>query len=113
MNWLKVITKSGRQALARELLQEYVTPQKVAEYAASGVNSLLSKVNDKTILARTAVAVNNAATFTANLAEAVRDGTVTPDEAAALAASAQATVETFVTKEAVAALIDKAIALVP
>ena len=113
MNWLKAITKSGRQSLARELLKEYLTPQKIAEWAARGANNLLAKIDDKEKLNRVACSVNAAADLAADLAAAVRDGHVDADEAASIAARAAALAKDAVRQDTIDALIEKAVALVP
>jgi len=113
MNWLKAITKSGRQNLARELLKEHLTPKKIAEWAARGTNSLLAKIDDKEKLNRVACSVNAAADLAADLAAAVRDGHVDAEESASIAARAATLAGDLAKKDALDALIEKAVSYVP
>ena len=113
MNWLKLITRSGRQSVARELMKEYLSPEKVADYTAEGVNRLLEKVNDKTRLGSVATNVNNVANLAAKVADAVRDGHVDAREMSAIVESAHAITEFVLTKERIDALVEKAVSYVP
>ena len=113
MNWLKLITRGGRQSLARELMKEYLTTDRLAECAVKGVNSLLVKVNNKEVLESVASNVNNVANLTAKVADAVRDGEVTADEAATICATAQTVAHFVLTEERIDALIEKAVQYVP
>jgi len=45
--FVKLLTKSGRQALVKEIATEYLTPEKIAELAADGVAKLLEKGAEK------------------------------------------------------------------
>ena len=113
MNWLKAITKNGRQALARELLKKYLTPEHVSAWVADGANKLLASVNDKEKLNRIACKVNCAADLASDLAATVRDGHVDADEAAQICSRASALAGEFCSPEALETLIGKAVALVP
>ena len=113
MNWLKLITRSGRQSIARGLLKQYLTPQKVAEYAADGVNKLLAKVNDKDRLDRIAGIVSRTADLAGDVSDAVRDGHIDADEAAKICSRTSALVGDAITSESVDALIEKAVQHVP
>ena len=113
MNWFKCITKSGRQSLARELLEEYLTPETVAEYAAKGVNSLLGRIKDKDRLGAVAVNVEQGAALLALVSKAIADGEVTGDEAAEISGRVQTLCGSVVTAEKVDALVSKAVSYVP
>ena len=113
MNILKLITKSGRQSLARDLLKDYLTPQTVAEYAAKGVNSLLGRIKDKEKLGTVAVNVEQGAALLALVSKAISDGEVTGDEAAEITGRVQSLCGSVVTVEQVDALVEKVVALVP
>ena len=113
MNIFKLITKNGRQSVARELLKEYLTPEVVANYAAKGVNNLLGRIQDKEKLGTVAVNVAQGSEILTLVSNAIKDGEVTGDEAAEIVGRTRTLLGTAVTDDHINALIDKAVSYVP
>ena len=113
MNIFKLITKSGRQSVARELLKECLTPEVVADYAAKGVNNLLGRIQDKEKLGTVAVNVAQGSEILTLVSNAIKDGKVTRDEAAEIVGRTRTLLGTAVTDDQINALIDKAVSYVP
>jgi len=113
MNYLKLITKSGRQSVVRDLLHEHVTPSAAEKYAAQGVNSLLGRVNDKEKLGSVALSLEQGASLIADVSAAIKDGEVTADEATRISQKTQTLLAGTVTQEKVDALIEHIVAKVP
>ena len=113
MNYLKLLTKSGRQSIVRDLLHEYVTPDAATKYAAQGVNTLLGRVNDKEKLGSVALSLEQGASLVADVSAAIKDGEVTADEATQICQKTQTLLASTVTQEKVDALIEHIVAKVP
>lgn len=113
MNWLKIITKSGRQSLARELLTENLTADTITKWAATGTNTLLEKIQDKGKLETIAANVARASTLVAALSDAVKDGEVSADEAATIRSCIYDLVGSAITQEQIASLIDRIVKKIP
>ena len=113
MNWLKIITRGGRQDLAKELLKEYLTPEAVTKWAADGVNSLLKRISDKDRLETIGANVAKASTLVGALGDAVKDSKVTPEEAANISAHVTDLVGSAITLEQIDALIARIVKFVP
>lgn len=113
MNWLKVITKSGRRSLARELLKEALTPKSITDYSVRAANGILGKVNDKEKLGKVASNVETGSMLLAKVGKAIKDGKVTPEEASEVAACTAELVDGVFTPEMLDAFIDKVVSYVP
>ena len=113
MNWLKIITRGGRQDLAKELLESYLTPETVTKWAADGVNSLLKRIADKERLAKVAENVSRASELCAKLSAAIADGEVSAAEAAAIRGAVYQLIGDVVTPAQIDALIEKVVKYVP
>lgn len=112
-NWLKIITKSGRQSLARELLKEALTQQAITDYSVRAANSVLGKVNDKEKLGKVAANVETGSTLLAKISRAIKDGQVTPAEASEVAACTSDLVDGVFTPEMLDSFIDRVVRYVP
>ena len=113
MNFLKLLTKNGRQQLARELLKKSLTPEAVSDYAAKGVNNLLGRIQDKEKLGTVAVNVAQGSEILTLVSTAIQDGKVTGDEAAEIVGRTRTLLGTAVTDDQINALIDKVVSYVP
>lgn len=113
MNYLKLLTKGGRQGLVRDLLKDYVTPETAARYGAQGVNALLGKVNDKEKLGAVALNLEQGASLVAEISAAIKDGEVTADEAANITAKTQTLLGNTIDQAKVDGLIEYIVAKVP
>ena len=113
MNWLKIITRGGRQSLARELLTENLTAETVTKWAANGANNLLEKIQNKQKLDTIAATTTLAAHLVAILSDAVRDGRISTEEAAEVRSSLYDLMGKALTQEQIAALIDRVVAKIP
>ena len=113
MNWLKIITRGGRQSLARELLEENLTADTITKWAANGTNSLLAKIQQKEKLETIAASVARASKLVATLSDAVKDGRISTEEAAEVRACIYDLIGTALTQEQLAALIDRVVAKIP
>lgn len=113
MNWLKIITRGGRQSLARELLTENLTQETITRWAAQGANVLLDKIQNKERLDTIAATTARASTLVATLSNAVKDGRISTEEAAEVRACIYDLIGTALTQEQIAALIDRVVAKVP
>ena len=113
MNWLKLITKNGRQDIVRNMLRESITTDVVAKYAAQGVNSLLGRINDKEKLGAVALNLEQGASLVADISAAIKDGEVSADEAAAISARTANLLGSVVTQDKVDALIEHVAQMVP
>ena len=113
MNWLKLITKKGRQEVVRDILKETITTDVAAKYGAQGVNSLLGRVNDKEKLGAVALNLEQGASLVADISAAIKDGEVTADEAANITAKTSNLLGNVVTQDKVDSLIETLVAKVP
>jgi len=113
MNYMKLLTKKGRQSVVRDLLKEYVTPETAARYCVQGVNSLLGRVNDKEKLGTVALNLEQGASIVADISAAIKDGEVTAEEAANITAKTQTLLGNVVDQGRVDALIESIVANVP
>ena len=113
MNYLKLLTKKGRQSVVRDLLKEYVTPETASRYGAQGVNSLLGRVNDKEKLGTVALNLEQGASLVADISAAIKDGEVTADEAANITAKTQTLLGNTIDQAKVDSLIEYIVAKVP
>ena len=113
MNWLKLITKNGRQDIVRNMLRESITTDVVAKYAAQGVNSLLGRINDKEKLGAVALNLEQGASLVADISAAIKDGEVSADEAATISAMTSTLLGSVVTQDKVDALIEHVAQMVP
>lgn len=113
MNILKLITQNGRREFVRSQLKSYITPGAAAKYCAQGVNTLLGRVNDKEKLGAIALNLEQALSLVADISAAVKDGEVTPDEAAAITARTTNLLGSVVTQDKVDALVELVVAKVP
>lgn len=113
MNWLKLITKNGRQDIVRNMLRESITTDVVAKYAAQGVNSLLGRINDKEKLGAVALNLEQGASLVADISAAIKDGEVSADEAATISARTANLLGSVVTQDKVDALIEHVAQMVP
>ena len=113
MNWLKLITKNGRQDIVRNMLRESITTDIVAKYAAQGVNSLLGRINDKEKLGAVALNLEQGASLVADISAAIKDGEVSADEAATIFARTSTLLGSVVTQDKVDALIEHVAQMVP
>ena len=113
MNWLKLITKNGRQDIVRNMLRESITTDVVAKYAAQGVNSLLGRINDKEKLGAVALNLEQGASLVADISAAIKDGEVSADEAAGISARTANLLGSVVTQDKVDALIEHVAQMVP
>ena len=113
MNYLKLLTKGGRQSVVRDLLKDYVTPETAARYGAQGVNALLGKVNDKEKLGAVALNLEQGASLVAEISAAIKDGEVTADEAANITAKTQTLLGNTIDQAKVDGLIEYIVAKVP
>lgn len=113
MNWLKLITKNGRQDIVRNMLRESITTDVVAKYAAQGVNSLLGRINDKEKLGAVALNLEQGASLVADISAAIKDGEVSADEAAGISAKTSTLLGSVVTQDKVDALIEHVAQMVP
>ena len=113
MNWLKLITRKGRQETVRGILKENVTPEAAARYGAQAVNALLGRINDKERLGAVALNLEQGAGLIADISGAIKDGCVTADEAARISERTQTLLGSTVDQAKVDALIEKIVAEVP
>ena len=113
MNWLKIITRGGRQSLARELLTENLTAETVTKWVANGANSLLERIQNKQKLDTIAATTARASTLVTTLSNAVKDGRISTEEAAEVRACIYDLIGTALTQEQLAALIDRVVAKIP
>ena len=113
MNYLKLLTKKGRQSIARDLLEEYVSPETVARYAAQGVNTLLGKINDKEKLGTVALNLEQGAALVADISAAIKDGEVTAEEAANITAQTRTLLGNVIDQAKVDSLIESIVAKIP
>ena len=113
MNWLKIITRGGRQSLARELLEENLTQETITKWAAQGANVLLDKISNKERLDTIAATTARASTLVTTLSNAVKDGRISTEEAAEVRACIYDLIGTALTQEQLASLIDRVVARVP
>lgn len=116
MNWLKVLTKTGRQSLVREAARAYLTREKVAELASDGVSRLLAQACEGIPEARMQKVCGycrDGATLFAAVADAVADKVVTTDEAAEICAQVARLTGEVVTQERVDAVVENIVARVP
>jgi len=113
MNWLKLITQKGRRAAVREILRESITTETAARYGAQGVNALLGRINDKEKLGAVALNLEQGAALVANASAAIKDGEVTPEEAAAITGATSNLLGNVVTQDKVDGLIEFIVAKVP
>ena len=113
MNWLKIITRKGRQSLARELLEENLTADTITKWAANGTNSLLAKIQQKEKLETIAASVARASKLVATLSDAVKDGRISEAEAADVRTCVYDLVGSAVTPAQIDALIDRVVAKIP
>ena len=113
MNWLKLITKKGRQETVRGILTENVTPEAAARYGAQAVNALLGRINDKERLGAVALNLEQGAGLIADISGAIKDGGVSADEAARISERTQTLLGSTVDQAKVDALIEKIVAEVP
>ena len=113
MNWLKLITKKGRQDIVRGILHGTITTDAAAKYGAQGVNLLLGRINDKEKLGAVALNLEQGASLVADVSAAIKDGEVTPDEAERITAKTSNLLSNVVTQEKVDALIELVVAKVP
>lgn len=121
MNWLKVLTKSGRQSLVREAVAEYLTPEQVAKYAATGIAKALEAGSDKIGAERAAKIAKGCeygGKFCAELGAAVNpegDGgmKVTEAETKRISELLYGSVEALVTTDSCKALVETIVAKVP
>lgn len=113
MNWLKLLTKSGRQGVVRDLLKEYITPEAAARYGAQGVNGLLGKINDKERLGAVALNLEQGAALVTDLSAAIKDGEVSAEEAASITAKTQVLLGNTVDQAKVDAFIEYVASKVP
>ena len=113
MNWLKIITRSGRQSLAKELLEEYLTPDTITKWAADGTNRLLERIENKERLETISANVAKASSLVATLGEAAKDGKVTTEEAADIRYHVTDLVGAAITPAQIDALINRVVKYVP
>ena len=113
MNWLKIVTRKGRQAIAREILRENLTPEAAASCGARLVNNLLGRIRDKERLGAVAVNLEKAGNLVAACSRAVQDGEVSVEEATVVTVGTTDLLSTTVTQERVDALIEYAVAKIP
>lgn len=113
MNYLKLLTKNGRQSVVRDLLKDYVTPETASRYGAQGVNALLGKVNDKEKLGAVALNLEQGASLVADISAAIKDGEVTAKEAADITAKTQTLLGNTIDQTKVDSLIEYIVAKVP
>ena len=113
MNWLKIITRGGRQSLARELLEENLTQETITKWVAQGANALLDKISNKGKLDTIAATTARASTLVTALSNAVKDGRISTEEAATIRECIYDLIGTALTQEQLAALIDRVVDKVP
>ena len=118
---LKLMTKGGRQSLVREAAKDYLTPDKIAELAASGVATALEAGADRmddARCAKIAYGCDKGADALKHLVQAIdpngEEGKkVSEAEKAAIQGDIKIAVASLVTDDAIAAAIEKAVVLVP
>lgn len=121
MNWLKVITKSGRQELVREVVKEYVTPQMLSKLAADGVAKAIESgtlIAGEERVAKIACGCEYGGKFCAELGKAVNpegDGgmTITENEKVNIALYLNAAIVNLVPTAACDKLVDLVVSKVP
>jgi len=113
MNLLKLITKSGRQSLAADLLKTYLTPDAITKWAADGANRLLSHIQNKERLETIAINTKRAASLVGSISAAIEDGEVSNEEAAEIQTQVSTLVSSSISQEQINALVDKIAYLVP
>jgi len=113
MNWLKIITRGGRQSLARELLTENLTQETITKWVANGANNLLEKIQNKQKLDTIAETTARASTLVTTLSNAVKDGRISEAEAADVRTCVYVLVGSAVTPAQIDALIDRVVAKIP
>ena len=113
MNWLKIITRGGRQSLARELLTENLTQETITKWVANGANTLLEKIQNKEKLDSIAATTARASTLVTTLSDAVRDGRISTEEATTIRSCIYDLVGTALTQAQIDALIDRVVNRIP
>ena len=113
MNWLKLITKKGRQDVVRDILHESITTDVAAKYGAQGVNSLLGRINNKEKLGTVALNLEQGASLVADVSAAIKDGEVDHLEATRITQKTANLLNCVVTQEKIDALIELVVAQVP
>lgn len=116
MNWLKVLTKSGRQSLVRDAVKDYLTVHKVSELASEGVSALIARtcagIPDERMQRICGNCRDGAALFAA-IADAVADKVVTPEEAAEICMQTARLTGEIITQDRIDAILESIVARVP
>lgn len=121
MNFLKLLTKSGRREVVRGILEEELTLERVAALAATGTSKLLEagagKLGEARVKAVTDGCIRGASALQ-HVSEAVSpdgDGgmAVTPAERVAIQEDIAFAVASLLTQEATDALVDRLCEMVP
>ncbi len=116
MNWLKVLTRSGRQDLARQAAKAALTPDALASWTSKAVNDTLmrSLTNvDDAKLGNIVRRCQDGADLFKAVATAVEDKTITPEEATEIYQRIAALTSGVITQERADMLIEKVVSLVP
>jgi len=113
MNWLKIITHGGRQSLAKELLEENLTPDTVTNWAMNGMNDLLARIQNKDRLETVGANVARVSSLVSTLSDAIKDGKITGEEAAKVRACVTDLIWAAITPEQIDALINRVVKYVP
>ena len=116
MNWLKLLSRSGRQAMVRDAVREYLTIQKVSELAADGVSKLLAQscagISEEK-MQRVCGYCRDGATLFAAISSAVADKVVTTEEAAEICTQVAQLTGDIVTQARIDSVIAAIMARVP
>ena len=113
MNLLKLITKSGRQSLAADILKTYLTTDTITKWATDGTNRLLSHIQNKERLETIAINTKRAASLVGSISAAIEDGEVSNEEAAEIQTQVSTIVSSSISQEQINSLIANISSIVP
>ena len=116
MNWIKALTRSGRQELFRSAAKSALTPQVAADWTAGALNATLMKTIqgvDEDKLKRIVGYCEDGANLFVAVAHAVEDKVITAEEATDLYTRISRLSNKAITQENVDALIETIAAKIP
>ena len=110
---IKNAWKNIKKSVARSILKKYVTRENIAKYSAELINNLilsrLSRFDDADV-SRVAQRCAQVAILAAEIADAVKDKTITTDEIFVIASKVEALTGSFLSESDIDGLIEKILA---